>query len=127
MPEAASAFLERGLLEDAREVQLEILRGYERDISRHFGRTEAEYALAAWKSIPNHLGRENKKFVFSHIASGARAKNYREGITWLTQAGITTTVRRISKPGVPLRPYADDTAFKLFFGRCGSAGSDVPA
>ena len=29
MPEAVSAFLERGLLEDAREVQLDILRGYE--------------------------------------------------------------------------------------------------
>ena len=123
MPEAVSAFLERGLLEDAREVQLEILQGYERDISKHLGRTEAEYALAAWRSIPNHLGRENKKFVFSHIASGARAKNYRAGITWLTQAGITTIVRRISKPGIPLRPYADDTAFKLFLVDVGLLGA----
>ncbi len=114
MPEALSAFLDRGLLEDAREVQLEILRGYERDISKHLSRTEAEYALAAWRSIPNHLGRENKKFVFSHIADGARARNYRSGITWLTQAGITTLVRRVSKPGIPLNPYADDMAFKLF-------------
>ena len=123
MPEPVSAFLERGLLEDAREVQLEILQGYERDISKHLGRTEAEYALAAWRSIPNHLGRENKKFVFSHIASGARAKNYRAGITWLTQAGITTIVRRISKPGIPLRPYADDTAFKLFLVDVGLLGA----
>ena len=91
MPEAVSAFLERGLLEDAREVQLEILRGYERDVSKHLGRTEAEYALAAWGSIPSHLSRENKKFVFGHIAEGVRARNYRSGITWLTQAGITTS------------------------------------
>lgn len=123
MPEAVSAFLERGLLEDAREVQLEILQGYERDISKHLGRTEAEYALAAWRSIPNHLGRENKKFVFSHIASGARAKNYRAGITWLTQAGITTIVRRVSKPGIPLCPYADDKAFKLFLVDVGLLGA----
>ena len=39
MPEAVGAFLDRGLLEDAREVQLEILQGYERDISKHLGRT----------------------------------------------------------------------------------------
>lgn len=123
MPEAVSAFLERGLLEDAREVQLEILQGYERDISKHLGRTEAEYALAAWETIPNHLGRENKKFVFSHIASGARAKNYRAGITWLTQAGITTIVRRVSKPGIPLCPYADDKAFKLFLVDVGLLGA----
>lgn len=123
MPEAVSAFLERGLLEDAREVQLAILQGYERDISKHLGRTETEYALAAWRSIPSHLGRENKKFVFSHIAAGARAKNYQAGITWLTQAGITTRVRRIAKPGIPLRPYADDTAFKLFLVDVGLLGA----
>ena len=123
MPEAVSAFLDRGLLEDAREVQLEILQGYERDISKHLSRTESEYALAAWRSIPSHLGRENKKFVFSHIASGARARNYQAGITWLTQAGITTLVRRISKPGIPLCPYADDTAFKLFLVDVGLLGA----
>lgn len=123
MPEAVDAFLGRGLLEDAREVQLEILRGYERDISKHLGRTETEYALAAWRSIPAHLGRENKKFVFSHIAQGARARDYQSGITWLTQAGIATLVRRISKPGIPLRPYADDTAFKLFLVDVGLLGA----
>ncbi len=123
MPEAVSSFLDRGLLEDAREVQLEILRGYERDISKHLSRTETEYALAAWESIPSHLGRENKRFVFSHIAEGARARNYRSGITWLTQAGITTLVRRISKPGIPLRPYADDMAFKLFLVDVGLLGA----
>lgn len=123
MPEVVSSFLGRGLLEDARDVQLEILRGYERDISKHLGRTETEYALAAWRSIPSHLGRENKKFVFSHIAQGARARNYQAGITWLTQAGITTLVRRISKPGIPLCPYADDTAFKLFLVDVGLLGA----
>lgn len=123
MPEAVSVFLERGLLEDAREVQLEILRGYDRDISKHLSRAETEYALAAWRSIPSHLGRENKKFVFSHIEQGARARNYRAGITWLTQAGITTLVRRISKPGIPLAPYADDAAFKLFLVDVGLLGA----
>lgn len=123
MPEAVDSFMDRGLLEDAREVQLEILRGYERDISKHLGRTETEYALAAWRSIPSHLGRENKKFVFSHIAEGARARNYRSGITWLTQAGITTLVRRIAKPGIPLGPYADDVAFKLFLVDIGLLGA----
>ena len=123
MPEAVDSFLNRGLLEDVREVQREILHGYERDISKHLSRTETEYALAAWRSIPSHLSRENKKFVFSHIAEGARAANYRSGITWLTQAGITTCVHRISKPGIPLAPYADDTAFKLFLVDVGLLGA----
>lgn len=114
MPEAVAAFLERGMLEDAREVQNDILRGYEGDISKHLSRTEAEHAIAAWESIPQHLGQENKKFVFGHIAKGARARNYQSGITWLEQAGLVTRVRRVAKPGLPLRSYADDSAFKLF-------------
>lgn len=114
MPEAVAAFLERGMLEDAREVQNDILRGYERDISKHLSRTEAEHAIAAWESIPQHLGQENKKFVFGHIAKGARARNYQSGITWLEQAGLVTRVRRVTKPGLPLRSYADNGAFKLF-------------
>ena len=123
MPEAVDTFLERGLLEDVREVQLGIRQGYGRDISKHLGRTGTEDALAAWRSIPTHLGRENKKFVFSHIAEEARARNYRSGITWLAQAGITTVVRRISKPGIPLAPYADDAAFKLFLVDVGLLGA----
>lgn len=123
MPESVSVFLESGLLEEVRSVQWEILRGYELDISKHLGRTETEYALAAWWSIPAHLGRENKKFVFSHIAQGARAQNYRSGITWLTQAGIATLVRRVSRPGIPLSPYANDTAFKLFLVDVGLLGA----
>ena len=101
----------------------QILLGYERDISKHLPRTETEYTLAAWNSIPSHLGRENKKFVFGHIAEGARARNYRSGITWLTQAGIAVRAPRISKPNVPLRAYADSAAFKLFLPDVGLLGA----
>ena len=123
MPEAVTAFLDRGLLEDARIVQNQIIGDYERDVSKHLSRTEAEYAIAAWKSIPSHLSRENKKFIFGHIAQGARARNYRSGITWLEQAGLVTRVRRISKLGLPLCPYADDGAFKLFLLDVGLLGA----
>lgn len=123
MPEAVSVFLESGLLEDARSVQNEILLGYERDISKHLDRVESEYTLAAWGSIPSHLSHENKKFIFGHISEGARARNYRSGITWLTHAGIATLVRRVSKPGIPLAPYADDSAFKLFLLDVGLLGA----
>ena len=71
MPEAVGAFLARGLLEDARAVQESILLGCERDISKHHPRREAEYALAAWNSIPSHLGGKSKKCVFGQIADGA--------------------------------------------------------
>lgn len=114
MPEAVSAFLQEGSFAEARRIQEQILYGYERDISKHLSVTETEYTLAAWRSLPAQLGRENKKFVFGHIKEGARAKNYRAAITWLVQAGLALQVPRVSKPGIPLAAYGDESAFKLF-------------
>jgi predicted AAA+ superfamily ATPase len=114
MPEVVSTFVETGRISDARQVQKDILLGYERDISKHLTPRETEFTLAAWNSIPSHLSRENKKFVFGHIKSGARARDYRSAITWMVQAGIANCVPRVSKPGVPLAAYADEGAFKLF-------------
>ena len=114
MPEVVATFVESADLSAVRAVQEGVLFGYERDISKHLGAAGAERALSAWRSLPAHLGQENKKFVFGHIGEGARARDYRSAITWLTQAGIATRVPRVSKPGVPLSAYADESAFKLF-------------
>lgn len=114
MPEAVAAFIDDGALESARNVQEEILRSYRLDASKHLSARETEHVLAVWDSLPAHLSRENKKFVFGQIHDGARARDYRSAITWLVQAGLTTRVDRVSKPGVPLSSYASDNAFKLF-------------
>jgi len=114
MPEAVAAFVRSGVLDDARKIQIQILSDYRRDISKHLSVAEVGYTLAVWDSIPAHLGQENKKFVFGQIKEGARAKNYRSAITWLAEAGMVTSVRRVSKPGIPLSAYSDESSFKLF-------------
>lgn len=123
MPEAVAAFVESGIPESARTVQNQILSDYRHDISKHLTALETEYTLAALDSIPAHLGQENKKFIFGHIKEGARAKNYRSAILWLTEAGLATCVRRISKPDIPLSAYADESSFKLFMLDVGLLGA----
>jgi len=114
MPEAVAAFAESGVLGDARVIQDQILSDYRRDISKHLTVSETECVLAVWESIPAHLSKENKKFIFGHIKEGARARSYRAAITWLTEAGLATRVHRINKPGIPLLAYTDESSFKLF-------------
>ncbi len=123
MPEAVLVFCESGELEEARRVQEHILQGYERDIAKHLSGREIEHTLAVWNSIPAHLSRENKKFIFGHVGGSGRANNYRSGITWLTQAGIGIKVPRVSKPGLPLRAYAEENAFKFFLLDVGLLGA----
>lgn len=114
MPESVATFIGSDDLGAVRTIQEGILFGYERDVSKHLESARAEPVLSAWRSLPAHLGQENKKFVFGHIKEGARARDYRFAITWLTQAGIAVRVPRVSKPGVPLSAYADESSFKLF-------------
>jgi hypothetical protein len=76
MPGAVSAFVGSGVLSDARGVQREVLRNYRLDVSRHLSALEAGRALAVFDSIPAHLSRENKKFIFGQIREGARARDY---------------------------------------------------
>lgn len=114
MPESVATFIGSDDLGAVRTIQEGILFGYERDVSKHLESARAEPVLSAWRSLPAHLGQENKKFVFGHIKEGARARDYRFAITWLIQAGIAVRVPRVSKPGVPLSAYADESSFKLF-------------
>lgn len=129
MPEAVATYLETSDFSAVRQVQHDILQGYERDMSKHLSGFQIDNALELWHSIPVHLGRENKKFIFGQIRQGARAKIYRFAVTWLTQAGLTHTVSRVSKPGIPLAGYADTAAFKLFVVDVGLLGamSDLDA
>ncbi|MBP3194864.1 MAG: ATP-binding protein [Cardiobacteriaceae bacterium] len=114
MPEAVHSFCQTGDFARSREIQKQIIYGYERDMSKHLSVKETEAVLSAWHSIPAHLSQENKRFIFGHIKKSARARDYQSAITWLTNAGLALLIPRVSKPAIPLSAYADRSIFKLF-------------
>lgn len=67
-----------------------------------------------WDSIPSQLAKENKKFVYGLVRSGARAREYEDALLWLADAGEIIRTYNVSKPDVPLKAYADAKAFKVF-------------
>jgi len=82
-----------------------------------------------WNSIPMQLAKENKKFFFGQIKTGARMKDFEIAIEWLLDCGLITKVYRVNKPAVPLKAYIDFAAFKLFLLDVGLLGalSDLDA
>jgi len=114
MPQAVQAFLNDRNFDEVRRVQNNIVQLYEYDFSKHTSGILSERLRLVYESIPSQLGKENKKFVFGLIRSGARSKDYEEAIQWLVDCGLAYRVRRISKPGLPIKAYADLQAFKLF-------------
>lgn len=114
MPEVVRNFVENKDYKKVREIQKSILNSYENDFSKHIPANTVEKIRMLWQSIPSQLAKENKKFIYSAIKTGARAKDYEIAINWLKDAGLIYQVNRIKKTDLPLLAYQDLNAFKLF-------------
>ena len=125
MPEAVKTYVESGALQEVRRVQLEILKGYERDFSKHAPKEQVERIRMVWRSIPSQLFKENKKFIYGAIRQGARAKEFELAIEWLADSGLLYKVQRCTKPALPLNVYEDVSAFKLYLVDIGLLGAMV--
>lgn len=114
MPESVRSWAEE---RDVRRVQTSlrnILNAYELDFSKHAEVKDIAKLGLLWGSIPSQLARENKKFLYSAVKDGARAREYEDALTWLCSAGMAYKIFRSTKPGLPLSAYDDLTAFKLY-------------
>jgi predicted AAA+ superfamily ATPase len=75
---------------------------------------ETTKIMAAWASIPAQLSKENRKFQYKVIKSGARAHEYETPLDWLKFAGIIHKCVRITEGKLPLTAYADNDSFKVY-------------
>lgn len=114
MPEVVQDFINNRDYKRVREIQKTILASYENDFLKHVPANTVEKIRMLWQTIPSQLAKENKKFIYSAIKTGARAKEYELALLWLKDAGLVYQVNRIKKPDLPLIAYQDFEAFKLF-------------
>lgn len=125
MPEAVAEYIESGAIKEVRRIQLDILRGYDRDFSKHAPREQVTRIRMVWNSIPSQLFKENKKFIYGALRKGARATDFELAIKWLVDAGLVYQVHRCTKPALPLDIYEDLVAFKLYLVDIGLLGAMV--
>ena len=123
MPEAVQTYLATNDANLVRQVQNNILTIYRSDMSKHVSPNEATRISMVWQSIPSQLAKENKKFIYGAVRSGARAKDFEMAIQWLVDAGLTYRISRVREVGMPLKFYEDLNAFKLFLLDVGLLGA----
>lgn len=114
MPAAVSKWLQTDDFFEVDEVQRQLIDAYQNDFSKHAPQQMVEKIRYVWDSIPGQLAKENKKFVYGLVRSGARAREYEDALLWLGDAGEITRTYNVSKPDIPLKAYADLKAFKVF-------------
>ncbi|MCK4543382.1 MAG: ATP-binding protein, partial [Spirochaetales bacterium] len=102
MPEAVAAFAERLDYSEVRSIHNNILAAYEQDFSKHAPPRVVPRIRLLWNSIPSQLAKERKKFIYGLVKTGARAREYEHGLSWLIDCGLIHKVEYISKPSIPL-------------------------
>ncbi|MBO5848666.1 MAG: ATP-binding protein [Bacteroidales bacterium] len=118
MPEAVLKYIETKDVRQVRMIQREILDTYYYDMSKHT-KTQIQRIHQVWNNIPAQLSKENKKFFYGDIKKGARSKDYEMAMQWLIDAGLVYKVEKCKQPTIPLKFYADSSAFKLYMLDCG--------
>lgn len=114
MPECVRYFSETGNALETRRIQEEIIKSYVLDFAKHALPADIPRLTQVWDSIPRHLARENKKFVFSAVRKGARAREYEHALTWLEDTGLIYRIHMVETPKIPLMHYADRSSFKVY-------------
>ena len=124
MPFAVDTYIAaKGDLAAVRQAQKDIIKICNGDFSHHIYPYDISKVRMLWASIPLHLGREKKKFIYKDIKEGARAADYKDALRWLLDTGLVYRVSRISTPALPLVRNPEREVFKIFLFDIGILGA----
>lgn len=101
------------------ELQQLILDAYTSDMAKYATHTESVRIKGAYETIPMQLAKENRKFQYKLIKSGARASLFRDAIDWLISAGIGLVCYKTNQGLMPPVAYQDPSSFKLYMSDTG--------
>lgn len=123
MPEAVKEYVETKNVELVRIIQKDIIEAYFNDMSKYNRTTEIPKTKLVFENISTQLAKENKKFQYKDLKSGARASLYQEAIKWVCNAGIANQLFRLEKISLPLESNKSPNDFKFYMSDVGLCGA----
>lgn len=114
MPAAVKSYLETKDFNFVLSTQKSINDSYIADMAKYATPNETTKIMAAFNSIPAQLAKDNKKFQYKVIKSGARAHAYETPLDWLNSSGVIIKCNKCSEGKLPLAAYTDFSSFKVY-------------
>ena len=115
MPKVVASYSEEGDFREVRRLQAEIIHTYTADIALYAPPEITERAQKVWRSIPAQLARETtRKFKYSDVEKGGRAKQLEAPIGWLESADLVTLNYQTNDVSAPLTERTDGSYFKVY-------------
>lgn len=129
MPSVVMQYIEKEDFDFVKAVQKNINDAYIADMAKYAIPNETTKIMAAFESVPAQLAKENRKFQYKVIKSGAKANQYETPIDWLKSSGVIIKCHKVTEGNLPLKAYCDFSSFKIYLADVGLLTSkfDIPA
>ena len=114
MPRAVQEYANKRDFDFVTAIQKTLNDSYIADMAKYATPQETTKIMAAWGSVPAQLAKENRKFQYKVIKSGARSKDYEVALDWLKAAGMINKCVHVAEGKMPLSAYAENEAFKVY-------------
>jgi len=114
MPASVKEYIEKNDFNFVLATQKNINDSYVADMAKYATPNETTKIMAAFNSIPAQLAKDNKKFQYKIIKSGARAHDYETPLDWLKASGVIIKCHKCNEGKLPLSAYTDFNTFKVY-------------
>lgn len=115
MPAVVNMFVNNDNFSGTLKMQRQLLLDYEEDITKYAQGLDKGKIKNVYDHISVFLGQDNKKFLISKIARGARNREYVGTVEWLRDAGIINVCYCLAKVSLPLKGNYDPKSYKLYY------------
>jgi predicted AAA+ superfamily ATPase len=119
MPQVVNDYVKNRDFNLVVSLQKNILHSYVADMAKYASTMETVRIMAVYNSIPAQLAKQNHKFQYKLIKSGARANVYEAPLDWLKASGLIQKVEKCHTPLLPLIAYSNPDFFKAYMSDTG--------
>lgn len=119
MPRAILEYKEKQDMDFVTAILKDINNSYIADMAKYASPTETTKIMAVYNIISAQLAKENRKFQYKLIKSGARAYEYEIAINWLNASGIINQCTKIKEGKLPLSAFIEPESFKIYMSDVG--------
>ncbi|WP_294157945.1 ATP-binding protein [uncultured Selenomonas sp.] len=119
LPQAAKTYCDTQDFDFVQSEQKNLVNAYLADMAKYATPQETTRILAVWQSLPAQLAKENKKFQYKTVKTGARAYQYATALTWLKASGLIEVCRCVTEGTLPLAAFTKPDAFKIYLADTG--------
>lgn len=112
MPAAVAEYISSGDLTKCHRIHSAIIQTYRDDFGKYASKVKHKYLQKVFYAVPKMVG---QKFKYSHVDPNLQARDLKEALELLEQAGVVHRIRRTGGEGLPLEANANDRHFKVTF------------